>query len=671
MKAKRTASKQKHTAPEKAGAAGAERARLYLAVAAIAVGVIACYANGLSGEFVFDDEDLVLRQKLLRSLSNLPLLIGSYRPLRNATYALDFAVWGPQPFGFHVTSVLLHIGSAVLVFALIRKLIGGLLPAAVAALIFAVHPMQTDSVTYISGRRDVLFGLLYIGSFYAYLRYRESRRLKHLVLFFLLWVMSLLSKEMAASMLAFVFVWNFCNADDGETGSRWNRLPRRALRTLVRDKWLYVALLLVTAAYTVYSVLVKHASTRVSESGAEYWGGSVSANALTVMRVHAWYLKQLVWPTPIAQYFGAFEPSRSLFEWRVVLSIIVVGAVIAAGILLLKKEKLMSFAILSYFVLLLPVSHIIPHHELLADHYLYLPLMSFGLLMALLLKKASGKSAAVRKAAYAVSLMAVLALGALTVVRNRDWQNGFAVWQSNYDAVPNSPRAAYNLAGQYLSRNIKKAEELYLKALEIDPTYAPTYVKLTQLYVGQNRTDEIEQIVQRGLSISDAQIKSTAARDPAKFRSQLNLALAAIKGKRGDQQEEERLLLEAIQLSPTNMEAYDMLARRYRDDTDLQIDVYRRAVAAKPTLEMLEHLAALLMDQRKYDEAESFLRRALDIVPSDFYANYQMIKILEVRDDCGGAMARLAAARSAASDSEERKAVAEADRRIARRCGKQ
>src|SRR2546423_12200547 len=132
----------------------------------------------------------------------------------------------------------------------------------------------------------------------------------------------------------------------------------------------------------------------------EYWGGSFYMTMLTVIRVHAWYLKQLVYPTPIAQYLGAFEISESLFDWRLLLSLVVVGGVLCYGFLQLNRDKLMAFAIFSYFVFLLPVSQLIPHHELLADHYLYLSMMSFGLFVSLLIKRIGSSGVISLKALY-------------------------------------------------------------------------------------------------------------------------------------------------------------------------------------------------------------------------------------------------------------------------------
>src|SRR6266404_348554 len=182
---------------------------VYLAVAALLVIALACYANALANGFVFDDHGHVLTDKSFRSLSNVPsLLVASYRPLRDITYAIDFAIWGERPLGFHLTSVLIHVVNTLLVFALLLRITRKTLLASLAALIFAIHPIQPDAVTYISGRRDVLFSLFYLASFHSYLTYRRylsggqeprhhrARALFYFGLMFVCWALSLLSKEM-------------------------------------------------------------------------------------------------------------------------------------------------------------------------------------------------------------------------------------------------------------------------------------------------------------------------------------------------------------------------------------------------------------------------------------------------------------------------------------------
>lgn len=461
--------------------------------------VFLCFANALRNEFVFDDIYLVTVNKQIRSL-NLPLLLSSYRPTRDISYAIDFALWGENPFGFHLTSTVIHAANVLLVFALVRRLTNDLVPATLTALIFAVHPIQTDAVTYISGRRDVLFTLFYLLAFHTYLTYYRSRwsakTVAYFFLFLLLWMLSLLSKEMAVSLPILIFVWHFCDAWGEETGSLGRHVWQTFKRTLNRDKWFWLLLSIAGIAFTAYWVFIKNASHRVRLGITfDYWGGSFYLNMLTVVRVHAWYLKQLVYPTPIAQYLGAFEISESLFDWRLLVSVVVVGAVLAYGFLMLNRDKLMAFAIFSYFIFLLPVSQLIPHHELLADHYLYLPIMSFGLFISLLLKRIGASGVISHKALYLVAGIVVVIFAVKTIIHNGTWKNERTLWSYNYKAVPTSPRAALNLGNTYQYTEPTKAEELFKRALELRPTPVierTLYDRLTVILINERKADEAE-----------------------------------------------------------------------------------------------------------------------------------------------------------------------------------
>ncbi|HVQ38967.1 MAG TPA: hypothetical protein VMS31_15625, partial [Pyrinomonadaceae bacterium] len=248
-------------------------------------------------------------------------------------------------------------------------------------------------------------------------------------------------------------------------------------------------------AFTAYWVVVKGASRRIGLGKFEYWGGSFYLNLLTVIRVHAWYLKQLVLPTPIAQYLGAFEISESIFDWRFFLALIVVGGVLVYGFLQLKRDKLMAFAIFSYFIFLLPVSQLIPHHELLADHYLYLPMMSFGLFVSLLVKRIGDSGILSHKAAYAIAGLVVVIFGVMTILQNRTWKDERTLWAANLKAVPNSPRAALNLGNTYQYSDPQKAEELFKRALTLNPTpviEGTLYDRLAVVLLNERKFDEAE-----------------------------------------------------------------------------------------------------------------------------------------------------------------------------------
>ncbi len=657
-----------------------QNSALTLATVMLAFAVFLVYANSLGNAFVFDDRVIILDNRLLRSLSNVPkLLVASYRPIRDLTHALDFAVWGENAAGFHLTNIIIHVANTLLVLVLVRRFTGELLPGVLAAIIFAVHPIQTDAVTYISGRRDILFTLFYLASFIVYLNHRKSRSLTTFVLFIFLWGLSLMSKEMAVTLPLFIFLWNYCDGWGDTAGSWWRRSLQTIRNALRRDQWFYLPLLLMVPAYIWYQAFVKGGSM-LARDGFKYWGGSFYTNMLLSLRVQAWYLKQLVLPTPIVQYKGSFDMSTTLFDWRVLLSIILVGAVLLAGFWALGRDKLMAFAILSYFVLLLPVSQLIPHHELLADHYLYLPMMSFALLFALVVQKIAARDQRAKQIAYGTAAVVVLVLAFMTISRNQVWKDDLTLWQTNYEEVPNSIRAASSLAKAYSNVNPGKAAELYKRCIEIDPSYSPAYYSLAVLSKRlsanlnirevQEHYREVEQLIQVGLALPDAKAVSPGSEDPRQFRAQLTTALALTKWNQGDIEKGEQLLREAINIYPRYPSPYTLLAGYYRDSNpDKAVAVLQQMVGAFSTdYPPLEQMSALLIEYKRYDEAALYLEKLLALVPQDCYANYQLSRVYAAKGECGKARVYLVAAQAAAFNAEQQKGVQLAQSEIEQTC---
>ncbi|MFY9611774.1 MAG: hypothetical protein WAU45_24565 [Blastocatellia bacterium] len=657
---------------------------LYLTACALAAVVLICNANGLANGFVFDDHVHVLQGKLLRDLGNLPrILTDSYRPLRDVSYAVDFALWGERAFGFHLTNIIVHAANTVLVFLLLRRFTGEMLTGILGALVFAVHPIQTDSVAYISGRRDVLFAFFYLASFHCYLAYHrnpnshlaqpQSRRraVVYLALFMALWALSLMSKEMAASLPILIFVWSLCEEWTEGPGSWIRRLWAALRKAFRRDRWLYITLMLAAPAYGWYALVLRGGSTRARLSGFSYWGGDFYTNALTAIRVHAWYLKQLVFPTPIVQYAGAFDVATSLADWRVVISLAVVGAVVATGFLMIDRNRLMAFAILSYFALLLPVSQIIPHHELLADHYLYLPMMSFGLFLSLVVKTVIARWGYAKRYAYAAAAAVLIVLAAMTILRNRVYRDDMTLWQTNYEEAPNSVRAASSLAGVNAKRYPARAAALYKRCIELDPSYAPAYLGLAVLYQTVPSAQEVEELIKKGLALPDSRITSPGYENPRRFRSELTTALALAKGFQKEPEAAEQLLREAINLYPLNEQPYALLIGYYRGkDRSKEIEMLKQQLVIDPTnYDALTTLSHRLIEDKKYDEAAPHLNTILSMLPKDFRANYQFAQIYRTKKECALSKAYLTTAASVAAGDEETKAIKDALSQFARDCG--
>jgi len=323
---------------------------------------------------------------------------------------------------------------------------------------------------------------------------------------------------------------------------------------------------------------------------------------------------------------------------------------------MLKKDRLMAFAVFAYFAELIPVSQIIPHHELLADHYLYLPIMSFGLLVALAFNWMLQRGRRPRLLAYWLVAGYLLVLAGSTVSRNREWKDELSLWEANYRSVPYSPRASYNLGGLYLIKDPEKAAALWRESIASDPGFEPAYLALAKLYVAQKRVPEAEELIQKGLDVIDSKTRSFVLRNQPLLRSQFTTALAAAKWEAGEPQETEQLLREAVSLYPGNMSPYEALANLYHNqDRGKETDVLKLALTANPAAyDIRARLAALAIERSGYDDAQDLLREMADLIPTD--------------GDCEKARPYITAVKAGVPNSMERKQLSETVDLVLRQC---
>lgn len=625
------------------GGAG-RRARAGLMVwiglgAAVAAAVAAVYANSLANGFVFDDGDLVLGDPRIRSLSLASLVGDSYRPLRTLTYAIDYAVWGLNPTGFRITNIAIHAANCALALALARRLTGGARLASLAAtLVFALHPVQVESVAYISGRRDVLFALFYLAAFLAYANFREAatraRRAAWLAAAAAGFGLSLMAKEMAASLPVLCLLWDVYRASaPDERGAAPS--PLAVARRVAREgALLYAAGAVALAAFAYYTLVVRGATTRVAGTDVEFWGGSALNNLLTVPLTYAHYAKLTVWPATLAaQYYGAFDPAGGLADPRVVPALLfLIGLCAAAAYLILRtSHRLAGFGVAWFVVTLLPASQIIPHHEIVADHYLYLPLAGAGLALAGALlaaeRLAGGRW---RPAAYGAAALAVALLAAATVARNREWRDEQTLWEATYRDVPESPRAAYNYGLVLTGRNQhERAVELYREAIDGDPTFAMAYFNLASTYAGLGRFEEARGVYRAALS---GDVERAARRwhtTPEVLRAMYEVELALLDTRSGRAEAGRDALAALVARYPNLLRAVESYAAllETRGELRAEIGARRARVEADPASHADRLvLASLLWRVGQLDEASRLFARALEAEPDGALANLHLAR---------------------------------------------
>jgi tetratricopeptide (TPR) repeat protein len=520
---------KKLSSEAKSGKAGGRWFWFFLVVLVIAA---LSYANSLENEYIFDDFHLILSNPQVTSIDSTArdLLSGKlpayYRPLRTISYALDYTLnknfwyrfasqqWtdrGLIPLGYHLANIFYHIITALLVYLVIYRLSSNARVAFIGASLFALHPVHTESVAYLSGRRDILSTLFYLAGFYYFLCYRQGKQIRFIVAAFLMYMLSLGSKEMGVTLpglfLAYDLVKNFNHNESSIGPGYWKALFLSAKKSFQQSYVLYPVAFLGTLAYSCYAVFIKSASRQDA-----YYGDSAFTTFLTVGRILVHYIKLLVYPIRLnADYsYNAFPLSVSLYEPSAFLSIVLLLLIGYLTLKLLVNHKMAAFGIAWFFITVLPVCHIIPHHEMMAEHYLYLPSVGLCLVAALTGERSLAKGG--HTLLLTGCFLTVVALFSLRIWdRNRDWSDSLTLYEKTVKTAPQCARA-HNDLGNALTRagRLEEAASAFKQALAIKPDFADARNNLGIVYTRSGDVDAAITEYKRVLALTPKHTKAIA-----------------------------------------------------------------------------------------------------------------------------------------------------------------
>lgn len=602
------------------------RARLDATDAAL-VGVllavmVTVFWNGLQGGFVWDDFATVVDNTRTHGLGQIPSLLGwgearfGYRMLRDASYTVDYAIGGLNPVVYHVSNLLYHALSTVLVFVLARRLTGRRVAAFWGAMLFAVHPVQVDAVTYISGRRDLLTSLFYLAGLWAYIRFRDSGRPRWLALAVGSGALGLMAKEMAATLPGAWFLFDVWVALGQGAGG-----VRVAVRRVLAGHWrLYGAGLVLAGGFVLYVLMFQPTG-----AGAPPYGGTWARNFMTEAVVLAHAARLLAFPTSlIIDYQDYFVPVLGPGDPRLWGAAAVLGCLALAGITAARRSRAAFFAVNWVWVTYLPVMQIIPHPELFAEHYLYLPAVGACMLAGMGL---AGLARASRPGrwVWVPGAVVVLLLATLTWDRNRDFAGPATVLEAELRVYPDNARVLNNLAFAYKEAGrFPEAQRMWERYLMLRPDDAEAWVGVGTLAQAGGRPLE---------------------------------ALAAF-GR-------------AVGLKPKDTAGWKGLgiARRQLGDADGAEAAFRQVLVLKPKdSDAWNNLGALYALDRRWAEAETAFSGAVraDAPPPAAYLNLARVRL--ERGHCDGALAALAEARARGILTPDMRQLADLETRIRQRC---
>jgi tetratricopeptide (TPR) repeat protein len=552
--------------------------------------ILLLFSNSLGREFIWDDAALIQQNYLIQDLDNLPQLFirdfwafaeeegkghDRYRPLISLSYLIDLRLWGDRPPYYHVTNLLFHIFSSVLVYFILRAIFEKRWPAWLGALLFAIHPIHTESVSWISGRTDVICGFFFFLALFLYLSARKGGRWTHAAGSLVAFLLALLSKEMAVTLPLVIALYNLC-FDESPQGERWwddlrARLGQAAVESL---PYLVVLVLYLTIRLQVLGFVIE--STDKMAGSLQNFSSLQGLGAMLLLsaKIVALDLRLLVLPFPLNAH-RLVSDLESNFGPTVWLSLLIVVAVLALSILVLRRAPAYAFASLFFFATILPVSGVLSIGDFVSERFLYVPSLAVCLAAALLCTALWQRR---RTWGLVLSLLIVLPWATLTYRRNADWRDGLTFWSQTVAASPRSTIAHNHLGLEFWYREqYEQAIAQFEQVLQLDEENQNAYNNLAGVYFSQERYQEAE----------------------AHYR-------------------------QAIALAPQNALFHFNLGVVYErlDDPEKAVTAYQEALALNPRLAAAYHNLGLLHSRMgRWAEATFYLERVLDIEPTSAAAH--------------------------------------------------
>lgn len=460
--------------------------RPLLAAAFIAaVASFLVYAPSLSNGFVgLDDPGYVYRNPRIRGFDLVwaftTPVIGTWCPLTLLSFALDYAVWGLSPFGYHLTNTLLHAANAFMVALLAGRLARGaprlrlFLFALSSGILFGLHPIRAESVAWVSERKDVLSAFFFLASVHLYVGYARAQKgaAAWYSLTLLFFVLSLLSKAMAVTMPVVLFILDYYPL---------GRLSRACLGKAVLEKVPFAAISAMVSAVSVWAQAKGSAIASLEAL-------SVAERLHLAVRGYVFYLYKYIIPAGLAPFHPrdfSLGLGAGFAAYAAALAVLTAGA-IALG----RRYRAWSVAWAFYAVTLLPVIGLVSiGKHAAADRYMYIPGMGLAMLASAAFFLCRDKKALTALAAAAVA--ASLALGALTVRQSLFWKDSVTLWTRQVEAYPEHAIGYMNRGTAYgQAGDIQGAIADLTRAVELNPSLAVAWYNRSLAYDASGRAQE-------------------------------------------------------------------------------------------------------------------------------------------------------------------------------------
>ena len=589
------------------------------------------YLYTLGNDFAYDDKFTITNNYLIRSWHKILTIFTndyftssgelSYRPVVTLSYFIDYFFWQLNPLGYHLTNLLLHSLNAVLLFFLFTSICWNFKPSAVkmphsvqhdsichserreecyikvlsgepdkesksffsqnaevpvlrvqtiktsvpftASLIFCIYPILTEAVNAISYREDIMAATFYFAAFLFYLKTHQRQSVLWYGISLLCYFLGLFSKEMAITFPILIGLYDVMRY--GKT-----------LFTFKRIRY-HIGYIIITVFYITLRFVFLH---NPAESYIPYPQNSLWINFLTMSKVIASYIKLLFFPVHLnADY--VVPNTSSPGELSFVLSFLLIVSVIVITYRLFFYSKALFFSILWFFVTLLPVLNIIPIENIMAERYLYIPLVGFCILGGQLLSliPGSGLKSDILTSWSFPFIIGIVLTGFCwqTCNRAKIWFDDLSLWSTTVIDSPQSSRAHNNLGVLYKKMGfIDAAMKEYNTAIQIRPDYSEAHGNIANVYMNKGLSILDKRVLSKTFDnlakayVDEGHLKNAIAEykksiEISPFNETAHFNLGVTYGKIGLTNEAEIEYKNVIQINDNNPHAHNNLGNIYED----------------------------------------------------------------------------------------------------------
>jgi hypothetical protein len=469
------------------------------------------YLGTLSFGFVYDDKPVIVDDVVIRSWRFLahyfipqisadiaPPSSGTfYRPIVFLWLRLNDALFGLHPAGWHFAMLALHVLTTYLVFVAIEKLTGSRGTAALAAILFGLHPVHVENVAWLSSVNDLLMTALLLGSFLASLNFRTGRKVKWMAASVFLFGLALLSKETAAVfpllILGFAVIFEAPRATE-DSKPAWSALTASALK----DGLVSIPYFALLAIYLAARRMMLHG---MAQSLAPL---SWTTMVLTWPSVLWFDLKHLLLPVSSSEFYSLAYVTAPGFGNFLLPIVFLAGALVVAGygISKLPDRRVGVFALAWAILTILPTLYLraIAPDNFVHDRFLYLPSVGIVILIALAVEQVCASKTLQRV------VVAILCTAAFigTLIYQVQWASNILLYQNAMIYAPENPVVQVNLANELGNMGrYDRAVPLYLSALQRDPRFWLSNYNLGYAYYRMGRFSDAEGYLRRAIQIDD------------------------------------------------------------------------------------------------------------------------------------------------------------------------